>query len=167
MSHRKVQFLLIYNRQSMIMNYCIMLFIASALFLPGCCLQCLTQEGAARKQREEHEAQYAPYRRQNTVEAYREFIKKYPKNIFVGSAGELSAALEFTPYEKVDTLEGYREFVMVHPENHYVSQALARIEQMEFKRYESMDTLEGYKEFLVKYPKNIYSLLARERLQDL
>lgn len=156
-----------YRQQNMAGNYVIIITIGIAFLLQSCCLECLTQEGYARKQRQEHEAQFAPFRQQNTVEAYHAFIKQYPKNMFIGTARELSATLEFVPYEKADTMEGYMEFLMLHPENPNVSRALARIEQMEFKRYEQMDSIEGYKEFLVKYPKNIYSLLAKERLQDL
>ena len=156
-----------HTRRRMSRNYFIIAAAAASLFLQSCCLQCLTQEGSARKQREEHEAQYAPYRQQNTAEAYREFIKKYPKNMFAGAARDLGDSLEFAPYEKADTLEGYMEFIIICPDNLNVSRALARIEQLEFKRYETLDTIEGYKEFLAKYPKNAYSILAKDRLQDL
>jgi len=133
----------------------------------GCCLECLTHEGYARKQRREQEAQFAPYQQRNTMEAYREFIEKYPGNMFVTTARYRIATFEFEPYEQADTMEGYMEFSMRYPGNPNVSRAAARIEQMEFKRYESMDTIEGYREFLVKYPDNPYSIIARDRLQDL
>ena len=111
---------------------------------------------------EEH---YKPYKLQHTIEGYKEFIAKYPGNIFIEEAKMWIDYLEFAPYEQADSIEGYMEFKMKYPNNRYIFKANARIEQVELKHYEKIDTIEGYKEFLSKYPESNFAVLAKERLQ--
>ena len=113
---------------------------------------------------EEH---YLPYREEHTVEGYKEFIARYPGNIFITEAQMWIDALQFAPYEKLDTVEGYEEFKETYPENRHVYRADAYLERIEAKRYEKMDTIEGYREFLEKYPDNNFAGLAKKRLQEL
>ena len=116
------------------------------------------------KIQEEH---YLPYRQKHTVEGYKEFIAKYPGNIFITEAEMWVDALQFAPYEKLDTVEGYKEFQEKYPKNRYVYRADAYFGRIEAKRYERMDTIEGYREFLEKYPENNFAGLAKKRLQEL
>ncbi len=46
--------------------------------------------------------QYDPYRQRNTIEGYREFIAKYPGNMYLETALDQIDNLEFAPYEKAD-----------------------------------------------------------------
>jgi hypothetical protein len=143
------------------------IFIAAFLLVQGCGVLFFKEEDMARKKYLEHEAQFAPYRLQNTVEGYREFIAKYPKNMFISRAQENIENLQFAPYEQADNIESYMEFTIRYPENKHVFKAKTRIEQVEYKRYEKMDTIEAYREFLVKYPESIFALLAKDRQQEL
>jgi hypothetical protein len=113
---------------------------------------------------EEH---YLPYRQKHTVEGYKEFIAKYPGNIFISEAEMWIDSLQFAPYEKLDTVEGYKEFIEKYPNNRRVYRAEAYLGRIEKKRYEKMDTIEGYREFLEKYPENNFAGLAKKRLQEL
>ena len=113
------------------------------------------------------EAQYAPYKMKNSIEGFKEFIERYPKNTFVGEAKLQIENLEFAPYEQADSVEGYMEFNVLFPDNRYRSKAALKIEQSELKRYEKIDTVAGYKEYLAKYPDSNFAILARERLQEL
>ena len=110
---------------------------------------------------------YQAYRDQNTLEGYRDFIRKYPKNCFLGRARDEILLLEFKPYEQQDTVDGYLEFKMLYPNSPYVDKANTHIEQLEIRRYDSLDTIAGYREFLDKYPRSFFSNSARERLQEL
>ena len=110
---------------------------------------------------------YQPYRDQNTIEGYHEFLKKYPGNVFTMQARDTLHLLEFKPYEKQDTVEGYLEFKMLYPNNPNVDKANWHIEQVEIKRYDSLDTVAGYRTFLEKYPRSIFANSARERIQEL
>ena len=110
---------------------------------------------------------YQPYRDQNTLEGYREFLEKYPGNVFNVQARDTMHRLEFKPYEKQDTVEGYLEFKMLYPNNPNVDKANWHIEQVEIRRYDSLDTVAGYRTFLEKYPRSIFANSARERLQEL
>ena len=113
------------------------------------------------------EAQYAPYKMKNSIEGYKEFISRYPKNTFVGEAKLLIESLEFAPYEQADSVEGYMEFNLLFPGNRHRSKAALKIEQSELKRYEKIDSVAGYKEYIAKYPDSNFAILARERLQEL
>ena len=110
---------------------------------------------------------YQPYQDQNTLEGYREFLKKYPGNVFAMQAREKMHRLEFKPYEKQDTIEGYLEFKMLYPNNPNVDKANWHIEQVEIRRYDNIDTVAGYRTFLEKYPRSIFANSAHERLQEL
>jgi len=137
------------------------------LFLQSCGVLIFNEEKRAMKKYRIHEEQYKPYKLQNTIEGYREFIAKYPKNLFVRDAKLQIENLEFSPYEEVDSIESYMEFKIRYPNNRHVFKANVKIEQVELKRYEKMDTIEGYKEFLSKYPESTFAVLAKERLQEL
>ena len=139
--------------------------IGSFLFLQSCGV--LIQRDRELKRYQIHEAQYQPYKLQNTIEGYREFIAKYPKNLFVKDAQLQIENLEFAPYEQAESIEGYMEFKMRYPNNRHVFKASVKIEQVELKRYEKMDTIEGYKEFISKYPDSTFAILAKDRLQEL
>jgi hypothetical protein len=144
------------------------LLLIGVLCLQGCgILIIFSEDKRALREYQLHEEEYKPYKLQNTVEGYKEFIAKYPKNLFINEAKSRIESLEFSPYEQADTIEGFMEFKMRYPENRHVFKANVRIEQVELKRYEKADTIEGYKEFLSKYPESTFAVLAKERLQEL
>ena len=142
-----------------------LILIVSILFLQSCGV--LFQRDKDLKEYQLHKEQYEPYKLQNTIEGYREFIATYPKNIFVIDAELEIENIEFSSYEQADSVEGYMEFKVRYPDNRHVSKANVKIEQVELKRYEKTDTIEGYKEFLSKYPASTFAMLAKERLQEL
>lgn len=151
----------------MFKRYAYIIVIGSLLSLQGCGMLIFSEEKRAMKKHQIHEDQYNPYKLQNTIEGYREFIAKYPKNLFVNEAKIQIENLEFAPYEREDNIEGYMEFKIRYPDNRHIFKASVKIEQVEFKRYEKMDTIEAYKEFLSKYPDSTLAILAKERLQEL
>jgi len=141
------------------------ILICCFLFLQGCGV--LIYRDRDLKEYQTHKEQFEPYKRKNTIKGYREFIAKYPENMFVRDAKLAIENLELAPYEKIDSVEAYMEFKIRYPDNRHVSMANVKIEQVELKRYEKMDTIEGYREFLLKYPKSNFAVLARESLQEL
>ena len=144
-------------------SICILaLFMSSCSFVPA-----FTEDEYARRQHDEMDGQYAPFRQRNTIEAYREFIAKYPKNMYLETALDQIDNLEFAPYEKADTIAAYTEFVARYPGNRYAVTAKNRIDQATIKDCERLDTIEAYRHFLEKYPENIFALTAQDRLQDL
>ena len=139
-----------------------------AVLLPSCAyLPAFTQDEYYRRRHEEMEQQYSPYRQRNTIDGYRDFVAKYPENMYVSTALDQIDNLEFAPYEKTDTIASYTEFVARYPKNRHVVKARGRIDQANVKGCESIDTVQGYREFLTKHPDNIFVQTAQERLQDL
>ena len=142
-----------------------LIVMSSFLFLQGCGVLFLRDEED--KDYKIQKEQYEPYRLQNTIEGYREFIARFPKNLFVQDAQEQIENLEFAPYEEVNSIEGFIEFRIKFPKNRNISRTDIKIEQIETKYYDTVDTIEGYREFLSKYPASTFVLLAKERLQEL
>ena len=142
-----------------------LIVMSSFLFLQGCGVLFLRDEED--KDYKIQKEQYEPYRLQNTIEGYREFIARFPKNLFVQDAQEQIENLEFAPYEEVNSIEGFIEFRIKFPKNRNISRTNIKIEQIETKYYDTVDTIEGYREFLSKYPASTFALLAKERLQEL
>ncbi|MCX5887653.1 MAG: hypothetical protein NT096_17375, partial [Proteobacteria bacterium] len=142
-----------------------LIVMSSFLFLQGCGVLFLRDEED--KDYKIQKEQYEPYRLQNTIEGYREFIARFPKNLFVQDAQEQIENLEFAPYEEVNSIEGFIEFRIKFPKNRNISRTDIKIEQIETKYYDTVDTIEGYREFLSNYPASTFALLAKERLQDL
>ncbi len=94
----------------------------------------------AEKQRIAQE-QYEPYKKMNTVEAYQEFISKYPENYLVYQAKMQIYDHEFAPYEKMNTISGYLEFIKRYPDNANHEQANKHIVKHEIKICEKKDTI--------------------------
>ena len=135
--------------------------------LQSCGVLIFNEDKMALKKFRIQEEQYKPYKLQNTIEGYKEFIAKYPKNTFVSDAQSRIENLEFSPYEEADAIEGYMEFKMRYPRNRYIWKANTKIERVELKQCEEMDTIACYEEFLSKYPESTFAILAKERLQEL
>jgi|GEM_PF-743273 len=148
----------------------VLLLVGCMFILAACAAGSYVYEGGRRTSKRQFDADMQIYRQYadlNTLEAYRDFLQAYPKNIFTGRARDELDLLEFKPYEKQDTVEGYLEFKMLYPGNPNVDKANWHIEQVEIRRYDNLDTMEGYREFLQKYPRSIFADSARERLQEL
>ena len=142
-----------------------LIVMSSFLFLQGCGVLFLRDDED--KDYKIQKEQYEPYRLQNTIEGYREFIARFPKNLFVQNAQEQIENLEFAPYEEANSIEGFIEFRIKFPKNRNISRTDIKIEQIETKYYDTVDTIEGYREFLSKYPVSTFALPAKERLQEL
>jgi hypothetical protein len=153
------------GRSNMFKKSSHIMVICSIVFLQGCGVFFFKDDELSKYLL--HEEQYKPYELQDTIEGYREFIAKYPENLYVKVAESRIEDLEFASYKQADSLEGYMEFKMRYPDNRHVFKASTKIEQAELKRYEEMDTVEGYREFLLKYPVSTFAVLAKERLQEL
>ena len=148
-------------KRSTIKTWCCLVLMLS--LLQGCGILFQSEE----QERMRQEAEFKPYEQKNNIEGYKEFIAKYPENMFIPIARGTIQDLQFAPCEQKNTIDGYREFIKTFPENRNSSRAAEKIEQLEFKRVEDTDTVEAYRDFLRKNPRSNYTLLAQQRLQDL
>ena len=104
------------------------ILIISALFVQACGTLSFKEDTS--KDYRLQEEQYQPYKLQNTIEGYSEFISRYPDNMFVEDAQSRIASLEFAPYEQADTIEGYMEFKARYPDNPHCAECDPKIEQL-------------------------------------
>jgi len=138
------------------------IIIFSALFVQSCGTLSFKEDVSTKQQIQEE--QYQSYKLQNTTAGYKEFISRYPDNMFVEDARKRVADLEFAPYEKANTIEGYMEFKVRYPDNPHCSECDTNIEQLECKHCEESDTVEAYEDFLAKYPDSTSAAGIQEKL---
>lgn len=70
---------------------------------------------------------YSEVREIDTIEAYEEFIQKYPDSEFSNEAKE---QIDELSAKSKNTIEGYREFIARHPESDFVKEATVRIKEI-------------------------------------
>lgn len=141
------------------------MIISVFLLLQSCNLPFL-REDASEEVRVQQE-QYQPHKLQHTIEGYREFIARYPTNMYVEEARQHIEDLEFAPHEQTNTVEGYMEFRLRYPHNWHYAEADRKIEQLECKRCEETGTVKGYQEFLLKYPESASAEQIKSKLKKI
>ena len=107
---------------------------------------------------------FSKYASKGTIKSLKLFMKKYPKNLFVGVAQTRIHHYEFAPYRQKNTISAYKEFIKKYPKNPLIKEAKVRFNALEFEPFAKTDTKESYFTFIKKYPKNMYIPLAWERL---
>lgn len=116
-------------------------------------------------------------RQEDTVDAYRLFVRRYPKSRFHALAAAQLSRLEAE--EMWGEIRGkglpyqYTEFVRKYPTSPHAQEAIAFIKETEKKEKErwnrcrKMDTLSAYLDYLITYPSGQYVLPAQERIDEL
>jgi len=110
--------------------------------------------------------------KQNTKEAYEEFLRRYPQGKFTDSArGGLQRLREPQDWSNAtsrDTLEAYEEFLWEHPKSERAQQAREmwwqRLALEDWRRARLEDTIEAYENFLQEHPESQQAKEARSRL---
>ena len=139
------------------------IFLICFLLLQGCGVLFYREEDERKRQ----EAEYRPYQQQNTIEAYQEFIKKYPDNLFVSEAKCSIEHLEFAPYEQKDTIEGYRDFMKSYPLTAIFHELLRKLISWNSSKLKTLIPSQHTVSFFDQKPRSNYIMLAQQRLQDL
>lgn len=106
---------------------------------------------------------------QHSIEAYEEYLAKYPEGQHAVQAREKITELYYEQAESANTIEAYQDFLAKYPEGKYVIRARAklRITELYYEQAESANTIEAYEEFLKLYPSGTLSLAAKRNLEQL
>ncbi len=86
----------------------------------------LTLSGCATTRSAWREAQ-----RENTVQAYQDFLQKYPQSEFAAGATRKVEERAWQRAQQDDTAEGYRNFLSICPKSAFVTKAEKRIQVLE------------------------------------
>lgn len=103
----------------------------------------------------------------NTIEAYEQFLEKYPEGEYTFQAKSNIEKLSFKNAESKNTIESYNKYLSIYPEGEFTSQAKSSIENLIFTDAKNKNTIESYKDYLLKYPEGKYSSKAESNIEKL
>ncbi len=101
--------------------------ISKNIVLSLCCVAALAMSGCSRQQ-----SDWQKTRETNTVDAYEQFLKKYPSGEFTAQAGarvkEMYEERDWQKARDADTPEAYQAFLKQYPEGKWTEEARIRVE---------------------------------------
>lgn len=134
------------------------------------------QEQRSGQLRQEEEQRYKAACRDNTIPAYKTFIRLYPNSRF--SADVRKRILDYNLWEKaknVNTDEAYQQYLKNSSLKCFESEAKTAMAKLEIERQREVDryaqvcqanTLSQYNEFLATYPKSRFKEDIQKRIKD-
>ena len=103
----------------------------------------------------------------NTIDAFNEFLKRFPAAAEAATATEKRNTLAYEQVRLADDLDAYEAFLRTYPTAREASKAIERRDELAFTAAERANTLDAYEEFVVRYPKARQSAEARRRLHNI
>jgi len=88
----------------------------------------------------------------NTVDAYQNFISKYPDAIQINEARKKRDALAFENAKTIDNIESYKNFISKYPDAVELNQAWERVNELAYAEATKENTSYAYKKFIDEYP---------------
>lgn len=88
----------------------------------------------------------------NTIEAYEDFLRQYPKSEFSSEARLLLEQLCYKQAKSKNTIEAYEDFIKRFPDGKFAGEARLLLEPLCFKNTKSQNTILAHREFLKKFP---------------
>lgn len=102
--------------------------------------------------------------RNGTMDAFRNFITRYPESELHEEAKRILDGLEYRPFKIRGTPEALEEFANKYPHNYYANRALKRKDDLLYLPVEATDKISRYRWFISTYPDNPNVVKARERI---
>ena len=103
----------------------------------------------------------------HTIEAYQDFITKYPDAMQKNDAIKNRNAIAYGKAKVMDKIEGYKEFINKYPEADEVKVSWERVYELAFSQAEQENTLQAYKKFVDEYPKSSQYPTALSRMNEM
>ncbi len=88
----------------------------------------------------------------DTVDAYREFLREYPKHELAEAAEVRIEELEFEEARKLHTVLAYKRFLEAHPEAAQTRAARSLLEGLRFNVAKEAGTAAAWRQFLAEHP---------------
>lgn len=99
-----------------------------------------------------------------TVEAYEEFIEKYPQSEYITDARDRIEEIAYRNAENEGTIKAFELFLKECPDSSFTNAAKRKIDVIQYEPYKSKDTTEAYKEFIDKFPENQFVRDAKKNI---
>lgn len=100
----------------------------------------------------------------NSLEAYKTFLKNNPKGQFAGAAYDSIYSIEYRKVIMENTLDSYENFLTKYPENKYLDEIKDSIEQKEYENVLQKNNKKAYENFINKYPQSKYITQVNKKL---
>jgi hypothetical protein len=107
----------------------------------------------------------------NSVSAYEDFLKKYPKGEYSEKAKLNLQELEFINAEKINTIQVYEAFISKYGQSQFVPDAKKKIEKLnlldDWQKAKEANTIDAYRNFITKYPDSYYVSDAKSNMETI
>jgi outer membrane protein assembly factor BamD (BamD/ComL family) len=103
----------------------------------------------------------------NTVQAYDNFIKKYPSAPQVQKAKQSIESIAWDEALAKDSVDGYEQFLINYPNGANASLANEKLESIAWDEAKHIHTYLAYSRFISKYPKSSHAMEAKARIDSL
>ena len=113
------------------------------------------------------EVRWEKARSENTVEAYRDYLKHYPDGRYVYAAQAEMEKLSFANARKRNTVSAYEEYLKEYPKGKNADIARAEMETLAFADAQRRDTIGAYEDYLKGYPEGKNADIARSKLDPM
>lgn len=110
---------------------------------------------------------YRDVREDGSIEAYQEYLSRYPKGRFATKARKQLEKLYYQQAIELDDIDYYREYLQNYPNGAYTQDVKKRIESHYYEFVMQQGTKELYEQFLETFPKSQYCSKVKEKLEDL
>jgi outer membrane protein OmpA-like peptidoglycan-associated protein len=103
----------------------------------------------------------------NTIDAYTDFLKRFPGAAEAAAATEKRNTLAYEQARLADDIDAYEAFLRTYPLAREATKAMERRDELAFAEAERANTLDAYEDFVVRHPKARQVAEARRRLHNL
>jgi hypothetical protein len=91
-------------------------------------------------------------RKADTIDAYRNFLNKYPKSRFTEQVKERIIELQFEEVRTIDTAKVYLDYAKRNPSSSFLEEANERAEALLYEELAGKPVAEKYTEYLRLFP---------------
>ena len=95
---------------------------------------------------------FAAAKKENTLRAYNDFIKKFPNSKVIENVLQLKRELEFEQAKSADDIKNLNEFIRENSEGEEVAEAILLRNKKAFDHALKENTIEAFDEFIDLYP---------------
>lgn len=131
-------------------------------------MECFKEETAYTKEagRMLEQLAFDHAQKQGTLEAYKEYVEKYPKALQSSLAKQEIDRLFVEQILESEDLDKLRDFVKSNESSKYIERAKTTIEKLVFNRALELNTIEAYTEYLSEYPNGSFRKSVQQKLEE-
>jgi hypothetical protein len=113
------------------------------------------------------ESEFQKAKEKNSIQAFDEFIKKYPESSLVNEAEKLIYLISFDNTKDTNTIEAFEEFLRKYPIGEFTDSAKQCIYILSFEKVISYDSLDLLQSFLNEYPNGKYTDTITNKIYEI